>query len=294
MIVPAATTSTQSGLYVRPPNKLKLRDRRVQRLTRKMYGVMPWLEPSDLPTARAWARLELMIDTVYAILHTNGPINGEGEPRRLLAERRYLRQAQLRFAEQLGTPPAEAHGNQGERQLELRSILASAMARPIEPVKTPRRRQGATMTADQVLENLEAVDVGVRQAIAGNARTDPGLSVFVRPETLLVLIEIVSQYGSAARSNLAVDARDGRKWRPDPRLNPPRAPPRAASSGSAARTAEPLVKWGKARRCGAVMGKGRRQENRRGEKDVADDLQRCRNPGHAGACSSSAALTSGR
>jgi len=71
-----------------------------------MYAAMPWLQASDLPTARAWARLELIIDTVYAILHTIGPMNGQAEPRRLLGEWRQLQQAQLAYARELGMTPA--------------------------------------------------------------------------------------------------------------------------------------------------------------------------------------------
>ncbi len=55
----------QTGLHVKSANGLRLRDRKVQRLVRKMQIVVPWLEPSDYPTCRAWA-VEVLASRVYA------------------------------------------------------------------------------------------------------------------------------------------------------------------------------------------------------------------------------------
>lgn len=95
-----------TGLYIKAGNGLKLRHRRVRRVVEKMTINMPWLEPGDMPAARAWAELEILGATVFAELVTNGVTNHEGEPRRLLTELRQLRQGQLAYARELGMTPA--------------------------------------------------------------------------------------------------------------------------------------------------------------------------------------------
>ena len=62
----------ETGLYVKSPNGLRLRSRRVRRLVRKMQLVMPWLQPSDEPTARAWAELEILGSRMFVELDTAG------------------------------------------------------------------------------------------------------------------------------------------------------------------------------------------------------------------------------
>lgn len=94
------------GLYVKAPNGIRLRSRKVQRLVERLRTVMPWLEQSDLPACRAWAELEILSTTVFAELHRNGILNTEGEPRRLISEFRQLRQTQLAFERELGMTPA--------------------------------------------------------------------------------------------------------------------------------------------------------------------------------------------
>jgi hypothetical protein len=95
-----------TGLYVRAQAGLRLRDKKVERLARKMRQVMPWLEPSDWPTCRAWAELEFLAGQVYAALRALGVLNKAGEARRLLDDYRRLRQAQLQYATALGMSPA--------------------------------------------------------------------------------------------------------------------------------------------------------------------------------------------
>jgi hypothetical protein len=94
-----------TGLYVRAQAGLRLRDKKVERLARKMRQVMPWLEPSDWPTCRAWAELEFLAGQVYAALRGFGVLNRAGEARRLLDDYRKLRQAQVIFARELGMTP---------------------------------------------------------------------------------------------------------------------------------------------------------------------------------------------
>lgn len=75
-------------------------------MVQKIRSLMPWLEPSDIPCARAWAELEILGANVFAELITNGVVNQEGEPRRLLTELRQLRQTQLAYERELGLTPA--------------------------------------------------------------------------------------------------------------------------------------------------------------------------------------------
>jgi hypothetical protein len=95
----------KTGLYVRAHPGIKLRDKRVERLARKMRLVMPWIEPSDWPACRAWAELEYLCGQVYAALHVYGVTNPHGEARRLLDDYRKLRLAQAVFARELGMTP---------------------------------------------------------------------------------------------------------------------------------------------------------------------------------------------
>jgi hypothetical protein len=97
---------SMSGLYVKAPNGLKLRSRKVRALVQKMRSSMHWLEDSDLPTCRAWAELEILGSTAFAELQINGITNITGEPRRLLTDYRQIRQAQLAYERELGMTPA--------------------------------------------------------------------------------------------------------------------------------------------------------------------------------------------
>ncbi len=96
----------KSGLYVKSPNGLKLRYRKVRRLVRKMQAVMPWLDPADDPACRAWAELEILGAYAFADLVEQGLTNKEGDPRRLLGEFRMMRQTQLAYERDLGMTPA--------------------------------------------------------------------------------------------------------------------------------------------------------------------------------------------
>ncbi len=78
----------------------------MRRLVVKMHKAMPWLEPADEPACRAWAELELLGASLFVVLNAEGPLNGEGEPRRLLSEYRSLRRDQLAYERELGMTPA--------------------------------------------------------------------------------------------------------------------------------------------------------------------------------------------
>ena len=129
---PRTKPQSASGLYVRSPNGIKVRDERVRRLVRKMRNQMPWLEDSDVPTCRAYAEIEVLASRAYSILSSVGLINREGEPVRLLTDFRLLRQTQLSYANALGMSPAarmaiKANGTRAPFD------LAAALAAPADP-----------------------------------------------------------------------------------------------------------------------------------------------------------------
>jgi hypothetical protein len=95
-----------TGLYVRALPGLRLRDKKVERLARKVRGLMAWLEPSDAPAVRAWCELEILSEQVYAALRALGVLNSKGEGKRLLDDYRKLRATQAIFSRELGMTPA--------------------------------------------------------------------------------------------------------------------------------------------------------------------------------------------
>ena len=97
--------SVSTGLYIKAAPGLKLRDRRVTRLAVKVRAILPWLEPSDTPTVRAWGEIEYLCNQVYAALRAYGATNARGGARKLLDDYRKLRQTQVVFARELGMTP---------------------------------------------------------------------------------------------------------------------------------------------------------------------------------------------
>ena len=117
-----------TGLYVRAAPGLKLRDKKVERLARKARAVMPWLEPADWPTVRAWCELEYLTGQVYAALRTYGVVNPSGEARRLLDDYRKLRQTQIVLSRELVMTPASRmaiRANGGRAPLDLAAAMAN-------------------------------------------------------------------------------------------------------------------------------------------------------------------------
>ena len=102
--VPAKHAST--SLYVRASAGLRLRDKKVERLARKVRDALPWLEPADFPAVRTWAEFEYLAGQVYAALRAGSVINVKGEARRLLHDYRQMRIAQASIAASLGMTPA--------------------------------------------------------------------------------------------------------------------------------------------------------------------------------------------
>jgi hypothetical protein len=96
----------KSGLYVRAAPGLRLRDKKTERLARRVRDSMPWIQPADWPAVRTWAELEVLSVNCFAILRAAGPVNKAMEPRKLLDDYRRLRMSQHTIASSLGMTPA--------------------------------------------------------------------------------------------------------------------------------------------------------------------------------------------
>lgn len=95
----------QTGLYVRAARTLKVRDQKISKLVRRMFSLMSWLKPEDIPLMRSWAQHEILADIAYSALRAMGPINADGNAKRLLTDFRQLRQSQTMIANALGMSP---------------------------------------------------------------------------------------------------------------------------------------------------------------------------------------------
>lgn len=126
--VPAPTTRARTGLYVKASPGLRLRDRKVTRLVRKMRAALPALQDCDMPACRAWAQFEYLAEQVYAILRTGAVVNAKGEGKRLLDDYRKLRQAQLLFARELGLTPAARRAirmGKNDEPIDIAALMAA-------------------------------------------------------------------------------------------------------------------------------------------------------------------------
>lgn len=147
-LVPAKHANT--GLYVRASAGLRLRDKKTERLARKVRSVLTWLEPSDFPAVRAWAELEVLATQVFAVLRAGSVVNAAGEGKRLLDDYRKLRLAQMVISRELGMTPAarmalKASGTRAAFD------LPSAMIEQVEAIGASRaadRAQRAQGTQD--------------------------------------------------------------------------------------------------------------------------------------------------
>jgi hypothetical protein len=95
-----------TGLYVKASAGLILRDKKTERLTRRMRSVIPWLDQTDAPACRAWAEYEILCGQVYAAIRAGGVVSGSGLLRRLVDDYRKLRNAQFLWATAIGLTPA--------------------------------------------------------------------------------------------------------------------------------------------------------------------------------------------
>ncbi|MGA7872934.1 MAG: hypothetical protein WCA22_18750 [Candidatus Binatus sp.] len=101
-----ASKHASTGLYVRASAGYRLRDKKTERLARKVRSVLTWLEPSDYPAVRAWAELEVLATQVFAVLRAGSVVNAAGDGKRLLDDYRKLRLAQAVYSRELGMTPA--------------------------------------------------------------------------------------------------------------------------------------------------------------------------------------------
>jgi hypothetical protein len=105
-----------SGLYVRSQRGIQLRDEKVRRLLRKLRVECPWLSTADMPLARRFCELEVIVSQVYGAMHKFMKAdefglfyrNTQGDliPRGMVDMHRRLCQTQAALATQLGLTPA--------------------------------------------------------------------------------------------------------------------------------------------------------------------------------------------
>jgi hypothetical protein len=148
------TNHLTHGLFVRALPGLRLRDKRVERLARKVRVAMAWLEPSDYPAVRAWAEMEYLSNQVYATLASMGVLNRQGEARRLLSEYRQLRATQVVLARELGMPPlsrATLKLNTTRSALDLPSAMIDGVIEVGESRKRDREASAKSRETEGVL-----------------------------------------------------------------------------------------------------------------------------------------------
>ncbi len=101
------TAALKGGIYAKAPNGQRIRDRRVQRLTRKLIRLCQWIDPvSDMPLARAWSEAEYIGTWAFASLAREGVLAPDGTPRRAFDTWRQARQLQAALGRELGLSPA--------------------------------------------------------------------------------------------------------------------------------------------------------------------------------------------
>lgn len=117
---------TPKGLYSRIKRDVKVRDHRVRYLVWRLRKMCPWIGESDLPAARSWAQLSILAEVAYARLRDEGMATPSGEPKRLVAEFRALKAAELAYARELGlTPSARRQLSVSGKMTDLAELLAA-------------------------------------------------------------------------------------------------------------------------------------------------------------------------
>jgi hypothetical protein len=154
--------AVSSGLYIKAAPGLKLRDRRVTRLAVKVRAVLPWLQPSDFPTVRAWCELEYLCNQVYAALRAYGVTNPRGKARTLLDEYRKLRSVQLQYSRELGMGPASRQALKASGDNAAFDLAEQVTTRAVAISEERGAPSGPPASGDDVVE----VDVD------GEPRTD--------------------------------------------------------------------------------------------------------------------------
>jgi hypothetical protein len=105
------------GLFIRTQTSLARRNWRIKHLVRQARRVMPWLEPADQPTVRAWAELEIIGAGIFKCLMEQGIVDPQTKQPRdnLLNHLRMYRSAQLAYREPAGHEPRRANRDEGGR-----------------------------------------------------------------------------------------------------------------------------------------------------------------------------------
>lgn len=147
----------QTGIYVNAPPGLRIRDKNVERLARKVRNLMPWLERGDFPLVRAWAEHEYLCGQVYAALRALGVLNEKKEVRRLYHDYRQMRAAQLQIAAALGMTPTA--------RVQLQATSAHVALDLAENVSKRAVEMADARHAEAVVEVVEDGNGGIESSL---------------------------------------------------------------------------------------------------------------------------------
>jgi hypothetical protein len=125
------------GIFVRSERGVQLRDEKVKRLLHRLRTACPWLEVSDVPIARRFCELEVIVSLLYARIHQQGVFNADGEVRGLVDVHRRMTQTQSLLATQLGmTPQSRIAMQANSRNLDVDIEAALGRMEKVKAVST--------------------------------------------------------------------------------------------------------------------------------------------------------------
>jgi hypothetical protein len=102
----ASRSYQRTTLYVRAAQGLQLRDKKTERLARRVRAILPWFSESDGPAVRTWAEYEILCGQVFAAIRTGGVVSENGLIKRLVNDYRQMRNAQFLWATAIGLTPS--------------------------------------------------------------------------------------------------------------------------------------------------------------------------------------------
>ncbi len=126
-----------TGLYARSKKVAQRRDLQCRYFMRRLVATAPWIARQDSMLLRRYVELSLLANAIYARLRAVGPINPQGEARRLVGEFRKLSLAAASIGAQLGLSPAS------------RAALGSDPSNPAAIDISPERAQRAIEVSDE-------------------------------------------------------------------------------------------------------------------------------------------------
>jgi hypothetical protein len=131
-----------------------------------MRKVCPWLSDSDIPACRGWAQLQILGDLIFSRLRNEGPITSSGEAKKLVAEFRALKAAELTDSRELGLTPAARKAMAGDGRGFDGAEFAALNARQAETEGAAAAEKGA----DQGTVPQVAIPGAVSGASEGSGR----------------------------------------------------------------------------------------------------------------------------